>query len=458
MPRRHFLSFTSLVVITAMFANAQTPSCAPECYNDLTPYNGHGAASNLPSQICNDCAGDSRRVVVVRIDATWNSAPGQTNANVWNAVSCAVNMWNSARDGAGNRIGYHFVVDQQNLTGVSTADITVTQENLAGGIRAASDPRLNPTSPSRQNTLSLTPVNGDLGGGSFTASDLCGRVAHELGHLIGINEVGGDCNTIMSGSDADGTRGVDTVQPVDVAQVNRNFDNSTRLQCTSWTFDSNEEEGITRCSSEQALDCINSLGIWREETCYCDHSIGPHTPILIDVAGDGFRLTNAVNGVNFDLDNDGTAERLAWTAIGSNEMFLVLDRNNNGTIDNGTELFGDLTPQADPPAGQQRNGFLALAEFDKPANGGDGNQLITPSDAIFESLRLWQDVNHNGISEATELFRLEAAGLKTIEVDYKLSKKADEFGNQFRYRSKVTDAHDAQLGRWAWDIILLPQP
>jgi Putative metal-binding motif len=194
------------------------------------------------------------------------------------------------------------------------------------------------------------------------------------------------------------------------------------------------------------------------DTDYSDSSCNPNqcaSPVLVDVSGNGFDLTNAANGVNFDLNSDGTKERLSWTVAQTDDAWLALDRNGDGVINNGTELFGNFTPQSNPPAGVGKNGFNALVEYDSVAKGGNADGLITERDAVFAKLLLWQDKNHNGVSETSELRSLKQLGLTVIECDYKDSKKRDQFGNLFRYRAKVRDTRNTQVGRWAWDVFLV---
>ena len=181
----------------------------------------------------------------------------------------------------------------------------------------------------------------------------------------------------------------------------------------------------------------------------CDACGG--SPVVIDTKGDGIVLTTAAEGVDFDLNGNGTRDRLGWTRGNSDDAWLVLDRNGNGNIDSGAELFGDYTAQ---PPGPNKNGFLALAEFDQQSNGGNADGTIDRQDQVFSQLRLWQDANHNGVSDSGELHTLDSLNIKALELEFKDSKRVDEFGNEFRYRAKVRDSQDGKVARWAWDVFL----
>ena len=141
-------------------------------------------------------------------------------------------------------------------------------------------------------------------------------------------------------------------------------------------------------------------------------------PLTLDLNGNGLETVpiNAANPVYFDLTGEGVQTSVGWVA--PNDGFLVLDRNGNGSIDDGTELFGDATPAyeagtTNPSTGSGRtvDGFEALAQED---TNGDG--VVNSADANFANLRVWQDANQDGISQAGELKTLAELGIESFNI------------------------------------------
>ena len=131
-------------------------------------------------------------------------------------------------------------------------------------------------------------------------------------------------------------------------------------------------------------------------------------PLTFDLDGAGLETVSAqTSGVLFDHDGDGIREGTGW--VSSDDGFLVLDRNANGTIDNGAELFGDSTPLNS--GGNAADGFAALAQEDTNADG-----VVNASDTRWSDLRVWRDLNQDGVSQAGELFTLDALGIASINV------------------------------------------
>jgi hypothetical protein len=149
-------------------------------------------------------------------------------------------------------------------------------------------------------------------------------------------------------------------------------------------------------------------------------------------------LTSVVDGVTFDIDADGEAERVSWTAPDTDLAFLALDHNKNGHIDSGAELFGDAVAA---------NGWEALAELD---TNGDG--VINAQDTKWRALLLWYDRDHDGTSMPVELMPVSTSNIISIGTAYRSIGRRDAFGNMFRYAGQITLAAGT---RQAYDVYFL---
>ena len=137
-----------------------------------------------------------------------------------------------------------------------------------------------------------------------------------------------------------------------------------------------------------------------------------------------YRLTSVAEGVRFDMDANGTAERLAWTQANSSVALLGIDRDEDGAITSGKELFGRSTwPGAS-------HAVAALTAMTAALNGGTSGAVVSIDDRLFAQLLLWTDANHNGISEPSEL-RHFGEQFSDISLGYKLEDGRDLFGNHF---------------------------
>jgi hypothetical protein len=169
-------------------------------------------------------------------------------------------------------------------------------------------------------------------------------------------------------------------------------------------------------------------------------------PLILDLDGDGLEIIPLSKGILFDANGDTIKTGTAWA--GADDGMLVWDRNGNGSIDSGQELFGDETLLAN---GQKAaHGFAALSDLDKGSviNGvtvGSGDGVFDAQDAQYANLRIWRDLNQDGISQANELKSLADTGVTSIKLGSTATNTA--YSDAILAQSSTFTRADGSLGQ-----------
>ena len=171
------------------------------------------------------------------------------------------------------------------------------------------------------------------------------------------------------------------------------------------------------------------------------------SPIVLDLGASGIATHDFHQGSFFDFAGTGSSVSTGW--VGPSDGFLFLDRNGDGLINGGSELFGNATPLANGTLAD--NGFTALAELDSNHDG-----KISAADTAWATLRVWLDTDGNGLSAPSEIVTLSQAGVASINTAYADSLKKDGFGNELRQLGSFTRSDG--LTRQAIDIWFKTDP
>ncbi len=160
-------------------------------------------------------------------------------------------------------------------------------------------------------------------------------------------------------------------------------------------------------------------------------------PIILDLDGNGLETVGLASNIHFDHDGDGVLTKTGW--VGKDDALLVWDRNANGSIDTGAELFGDFTELPDGTLAP--NGFAALAALD---SNGDG--ILDASDPAFAELKLWRDASQDGVSQGGEFITLADAGIVSLNLAHTLKNQGLPNGNTLSREGGFTRADGTSGG------------
>lgn len=318
--------------------------------------------------------------------------------------------------------GYWNGVFSQQSVGVSISSQEASY--ASANIKFTLDPSLV-----GQSIVAIATINGDGTGSVRVNPDKLNNArsqtywkwsgAHEVGHLMGHQDVGnkpqGSCFglTIM------------------YETIYSNIDSFPSSLCSDQLAVANKHSPGNYnpcdygCPAGYTQSCV---GDQQPDPNNCNCCIN-YTPVLVDLLGDGIDMSGLEDGVTYQINAAGSRLKLGWP-VGPDDVWLALDRNGNGTIDHGGELFGNTTPQK--TGGFAPNGYEALADLDE-----NGDSWVDADDAQFDRILVWSDGNRNGVAEPSEVRSAIDAGIRRIGTRYRESRRQDQWGNKFKYVGRV---------------------
>jgi hypothetical protein len=264
-------------------------------------------------------------------------------------------------------------------------------------------------------------INADDLGNANTYNFWAWTAAHEVGHMFDRNHINnGNCllHTVMYSS------------------IFGNMPALPSSLCSDWAFtaDKHGYNGMDYCDFGCPAGFMDPpcVGDQQPDPNNCNCCIN-YTPILIDLGGDGFELGGPLTGPVFRINTCESVVQVGWP-VSRDDVWLVLDVNGNGRIDDGSEMFGNATRLSG--GGYAKNGYQALAQWDE-----NYDRVIDDKDAVFRRLEVWGDSDRDGVSERHELSNVARAGIVSIDLRYRDGRRVDQWGNRFVFVGRVmTDA------------------
>lgn len=156
---------------------------------------------------------------------------------------------------------------------------------------------------------------------------------------------------------------------------------------------------------------------------------------VLDIDGDGVRLTNPAGGIMFDMDSTEQPVRTAWTAAGQDDSFVVIDPKAGPAV-RGDQLLGTgmRMPDGRRILGPDKamlalQGYQLALDWSRPNRSPQDDVVLNARDLVFATLRLWADRNHDGRAQAGELRPLMAAQIDSMGSSFRVGKSTDSMGN-----------------------------